>query len=263
MFYTDDTFFFIQNHQGAVFQQINQWLARSRFRCLGFSSARQLLEGIDQIGPAASVAVFGPVLQDMSGLQLTSQLRREAPDVSTVMVLRSCDIRTATQALLSGNQRLIFDDCDPAETLTLLGEATLVAKENHLKQQQQRAIINRLERLTADQLLLLQYWCQGFGSRRLLQRLGGDEGMLREQKRQIRAKLEIDRVVQLLWEVNRLEIDIDSLLMSVRPRGDQTLRCPSQAEPLKLRGEGGSPATAGQGTADRTAPASKPLRTAI
>jgi FixJ family two-component response regulator len=264
MFYTDDLFFFVQNHQGPVFNQINQWLARSQFRCFGFSSAQQLLERIDQIGPAASVAIFGPVIQDMSGLQLASRLRTEVPEVSSVLVLRSSDIRTATQAVLAGNQRLIFDDCDAAETLTLLGEATQLAKENQLRIRGRQAIVNRLQRLTAEQLQLLQHWCQGAGNQQLRELLGVDEATLHEQKKQIRVELEIDRLVQLLWEVNRHELDIDSLLAGIRPRDNLATTAPiDQPCRVKLCGQGDSLSAAGASPSGINICRSKRLRTAI
>jgi FixJ family two-component response regulator len=262
MFDTCDTFFFVQNHQGPVFNQINQWLARSHFRCFGFSSAEQLIDRIDQLGPVACVAIFGPVLQDMSGLQLASRLHSETPSVATMMVLRSSDIRTATQAILSGNPLLLFDDCDPAETLTQLGAATQLAQENHLRSRGHQAIVSRLQRLTAEQLELLRHWCQGIGNSRLLARLGIDAATLVEHKKAIRAKLEINRVVQLLWEVNRLELDIDALLASVQPLDDQAVESLRKAGCVKLSEEVG-PVAAGIAGVGPTGSGRNRLRTAI
>ena len=125
------------------------------FSATGYSSAEDFLATLDE--PACGCVVTDLRMPGIDGAELLSRLRKSGSSVAIVVLTGHADVRTAVKLMEDGALTLLEKPYEPTELLATVTRATKQTATHRAAQERVTAIHRRLDQLTEDERLVMDY----------------------------------------------------------------------------------------------------------
>lgn len=160
------------------------------------------VELLTQPGDAGIVA-FESMLPDMTGPQLANWLEHSRPSLIPLVAIRATDARTAIRLASETRAVIIADTSEELE----LGEALTSARQRAVSSKAYHAarlsLVRRIESCTDEELKILHCWARGQTNKQIAFETDISMRTLNFRKNSILNKLEVDNIVEAVWELSK------------------------------------------------------------
>ncbi len=174
-----------------------QWLIRSvGLSVETFDSGQAFLESYDSDGPGC--VLLDVRMPGMTGMEVQNSLRTNGRDLPVIFLTGHGDVSTASRAFLSGAFDFLEKPFDGDLLLERVREAIAKDEAARRERSQRERARERLGRLTARELEVLQYVVDGKSSREIAAALDRSVNTVENQRACIMRKMETPNVVSLI-----------------------------------------------------------------
>jgi RNA polymerase sigma factor (sigma-70 family) len=193
----DQSRVFVIDDDPAVLRALERLMASAGFAVEAFDSPFSFLEHIpDQDG--ATCLVLDLQMPGLSGLDLQNTLMHRGHPMSIVFLSGRGDIPSAAKAMREGAVDFLVKPVDEPELLDAVSRALAKDEERLLAERTQRAVDERIARLTKREREVCMLVGRGMLNKQIAYELGTSEKTVKVHRGRMMRKLEVDSVAALV-----------------------------------------------------------------